>query len=88
MVGRPVVAYDAVGMRSLLGDRADAVVPIDDHPALAAAIIKRLQDPDQCLREGIAGRERVLAEFATDVLLPRALDHTIELFRSHRGEVQ
>lgn len=85
MVGRAVVAYDAVGMRSLIGDRAGAVVPIDDQAALAAAVLDRLADPARCEAEGLAGRASVLASFSTEVLLPRALEHTLELLRRDEG---
>ena len=85
IMGRSVVAHDAVGMHSLIGDQAGEVVPIGETDALGAAIVRRLRDPELCATEGRAGRERVRSQFATDVLLPRALDNTRTLLELRSG---
>jgi glycosyltransferase involved in cell wall biosynthesis len=87
IMGRAVVAYDAVGMHSLIGDQAGEVVPIGEADVFAAAILRRLRDTELCATEGRAGRERVRSQFATDVLLARALDNTRTLLelRSERN---
>jgi glycosyltransferase involved in cell wall biosynthesis len=55
--GRPVVATDVPGMREVLGD-GGAIVPPEDSPALAAAIIEQLgaQDEPAALRAAVERR--------------------------------
>jgi glycosyltransferase involved in cell wall biosynthesis len=74
-------------MHSLIGDQAGEVVPIGEADVFAAAILRRLRDTELCATEGRAGRERVRSQFATDVLLARALDNTRTLLelRSERN---
>ena len=67
-VGRPVVAFDGIGMRTAIGPDAGALVPMDDVDGLASAIVERLEDPARCRREGQAGRERVVNRFRLDQL--------------------
>jgi glycosyltransferase involved in cell wall biosynthesis len=67
-VGRSVVAFDGIGMRTAIGPDAGALVPMDDVDGLAAAIVERLEDPARCAREGQAGRDRVVDRFRLDQL--------------------
>ena len=61
--GLPVVATDVAGSSSTLLDGdlppAGEVVPVGDAAALAAAAVRRLQDPELRRREGAAARQRV-----------------------------
>ena len=61
--GRAVVATQVAGARESVG-RTGAVVPVEDHRALAAAIIERLRDPTLRDREGLAARERAVRRFS------------------------
>lgn len=56
---RCVVVSDVAGMREGIGTDAGAVVPVDDVPALTAAVARRLADPVLAEIEGRAGRRRV-----------------------------
>lgn len=60
---RSLVITDVPGARDALGDGADAVVPLGDLRALAAAIIERLLDPALAAREGASARVRVERRF-------------------------
>lgn len=57
-VGRSVVAFDAPGMRELLGEEAGAVVPVGDVRALAEALVRRLVEPRLRAEEGRRARHR------------------------------
>jgi glycosyltransferase involved in cell wall biosynthesis len=63
-VGRSVVAFDAPGMRELLGEEAGAIVPIGDLRALADALVRRLVEPGLRAEEG--RRARLRAERSHD----------------------
>ena len=56
-MGRSVVAYDVGGIRESLGDTG-AVLPPADVPALARAIITRLDDAQLRDDEGTRARQR------------------------------
>jgi glycosyltransferase involved in cell wall biosynthesis len=73
--GRSVVATDVPGVREAVGD-AGEVVPVEAASPLAAALVKRLLDPDRAAREGHAARER--AEQSHD--LRRACERFGELY--------
>lgn len=55
---RSIVATDVGGASETLEPGAGAVVAVEDAPALAAAIERRLLDPELARREGAAGRRR------------------------------
>ncbi|MDP9340755.1 MAG: glycosyltransferase family 4 protein, partial [Actinomycetota bacterium] len=61
--GRSVVSADADGMAESLGADAGAIVPREDPPALAAALVERLLDPARASEEARSGRRRVEREF-------------------------
>jgi glycosyltransferase involved in cell wall biosynthesis len=64
--GRPVVASDVAGATQALGDGAGAVVPPEDPPGLALALISRLKDPDLAREEGRRGRMRAQSHHSLD----------------------
>jgi glycosyltransferase involved in cell wall biosynthesis len=59
--GRSIVLTDVPGASELAA--GGAVVPVDDPPALAAAVIERLTDAPRAAAEGRAGRELVVRAF-------------------------
>jgi phosphatidylinositol alpha-mannosyltransferase len=71
--GRPIVATDNVGYRSLLGTAEGVLVPADGPDAFAAAILALLADPARRDEMGRAGREKSLA-FSWDTIVDRTLD--------------
>jgi glycosyltransferase involved in cell wall biosynthesis len=58
---RSVVATSVSGIVESVPDDAGAIVPPHDRDAMAAAVVKRLTDPDLALDEGWAGRAHVEA---------------------------
>ena len=74
----PVVATRVGGIPSVLdGGRYGVLVPSDDPPALAQALIGLLSDPGRRATLGQAGRARA-AEFTVEVMTTRLAD----LYRS------
>ncbi|MEZ5134479.1 MAG: glycosyltransferase [Acidimicrobiales bacterium] len=65
--GRPVVAFDAPGMRQAIGD-AGTVVPTGNVGALGRALVGHLRDLDRCAAQGALGAGRVRAHFDRAVL--------------------
>ena len=74
--GRSVVTTDVDGAREALGEKAGAVVPVEDPAALADALVERLLDPGRAAAEGEAGRAAAIARH--DFL--RVADATAELY--------
>jgi glycosyltransferase involved in cell wall biosynthesis len=68
--GLPIVASDTPVNRELLGD-AGVYVPVNDAPALAAALAALLMDDERRARLGSALRQRVEAEFSWPALADR-----------------
>jgi glycosyltransferase involved in cell wall biosynthesis len=60
-LGRPVVVSDCGGMREALAGGAGAMVAVDDHVALADALIPFLADRDLAARTGDEARQAYLA---------------------------
>jgi glycosyltransferase involved in cell wall biosynthesis len=81
---RSVVAFDALGMRTAIGEVGGAIVPIDDRDALAREILRRLQDSELRDREGRAGRARMIANFNATTVLGGATQHTLDLLATIR----
>jgi glycogen(starch) synthase len=73
-LGRPVVASRIPPFAALFRDGTDArLVPVDDAPAWADAIIRLLSNADVAAQIGAAGRERVLARCAPDQVASQML---------------
>jgi glycosyltransferase involved in cell wall biosynthesis len=63
--GLPVVSTDAAGHRACLTDGQEGLlVPVQDPSALAAAIVRLLDEPALAARLGAAARERAIREFS------------------------
>lgn len=60
---RPIVCTDLRGCVEALGPDAAEVVPVDDAPALAAAIVRLLCDPALAARRSAAARRRFEERF-------------------------
>jgi glycosyltransferase involved in cell wall biosynthesis len=74
----PVVATPVGGVRqTVLEGETGLLVPVGDTDALAAAIIRLLDSPEEARRLGEAGRERVRELYA----LERMVDGTTRLYR-------
>lgn len=63
---RAVVTTEVSGAREAVRDDAGAVVPREDSPALARAVIVRLLDLDRAAAEGVAARRRVESTYTID----------------------
>ena len=73
--GLCVVATERGGAQEVVDDQTTGLLaPIKNPPALAAAILRALQDAELRKRLAAAGRQRVIQEFS--------LDTTIEAYRS------
>ncbi len=69
---RAVVATRAGGIPEVVEDGATGLlVPPQDEAALAAAIVRLLQDPEARRHFGTAGRARVLGEFSVERMVER-----------------
>ncbi len=72
--GLPVVGTAAGGMPEAIVDGETGVVcPPRDAPALAAAVVRLLQDRDLARRMGEAGRRRVVSRFSSDAMVEGTL---------------
>jgi glycosyltransferase involved in cell wall biosynthesis len=70
--GLPVVATRVGGTPALVEDyRTGLLVPPNDPPALAQAIVRLLEAPTMAAEMGAQGRARVVAEFSMDRMLER-----------------
>jgi glycosyltransferase involved in cell wall biosynthesis len=70
--GLPVVATRVGGLPGLVEDESTGLlVPPDDVPALAQAIVRLLETPGLAARLGARGRVRALAEFSLERMAER-----------------
>jgi glycosyltransferase involved in cell wall biosynthesis len=73
--GLPVVAYAAGSVPEVVEDGKSAwLAKLDDVDGLARALTAALSDPDECLRRGLRGRERVGRLFRWNHTARRVLD--------------
>jgi len=67
--GRPMVATDVPGCREVvIPDQTGLLVPVDDPPALAAAIERLASLPDLRARFGAAARRLAVEHFSADAI--------------------
>ena len=71
-MGRAIIATDVSDLRATVTD-CGLVVPPDDVPALAAAIGRLADDPQQRRELGDAGRHRAIERFSETAIRPRLL---------------
>jgi len=65
-MGKPVLAFDVGGVGEMIDDGVEGTLvggTPPDVPALAAAMVRALRDPDLRRRQGAAGRARVVRDF-------------------------
>lgn len=73
--GVPVVATDCGGSAELLGrGEAGLVVPVGDAAALAAALSRLLNHPDEARAMGICGRQRIVSGHAVETVCMQFLN--------------
>lgn len=69
---RPVVASDIAAVRSVIRDGVDGLlVPVAQPEALAAAVTSLLASPETAQRLGLAGQQRIAAEFSWEAVVDR-----------------
>ena len=71
---RAIVITRIPGCLEAVGPDAAAIVPVDDPEALAAAILRLLQDPALASKRGEAARRRFEASFTLPVVAAQYLD--------------
>ena len=78
--GLPIVTTDAPGCREIVADDVNGfLVPCKDSAALATAIQRILDNPEERARMGAASRSKVLAEFDQKIVLRETFDVYREL---------
>jgi glycosyltransferase involved in cell wall biosynthesis len=76
--GRPLIASDVPGCREIVrAKETGLLVPVDDAPALADAILQLIRSPQQRARYGAAARNLVVERFAAGPIGRM----TVELYR-------
>ncbi len=77
-MGLPIVGTQVGGVPEVVGDGDNGLlVPVDDSPALAAAIIRLLSDPATRAAMAARSRDRVVSHFLTDTMC----EHMVLLYR-------
>jgi len=80
--GRPVIATAVGGNPELVVDgETGLLVPPNDSPAMAAAIMKLLRDPELRRQMGWLGRQRVEEKFSLEVMVRNYANVYLEAFR-------
>ena len=77
-MGLPIVGTQVGGVPEVVGDGDNGLlVPVDDSPALAEAIIRLLNDPAMRAAMAARSRDRVASHFLTDTMC----EHMLLLYR-------
>jgi glycosyltransferase involved in cell wall biosynthesis len=92
LMERPMVVSDIPGFAdTIIHEETGLVVPVDDPPALAAAIVRLLRDRDLARRLGQTGRAQMLSRFTLartvadlEALLSRLPARASGHYRLHR----
>jgi glycosyltransferase involved in cell wall biosynthesis len=80
---RSVVATDVGGARQMLEPGAGEVVAVEDAGALAAALARRLGDPELARREGEAGRRNAEQRYDVAEANRRIVELYARVVRTH-----
>jgi glycosyltransferase involved in cell wall biosynthesis len=73
-MGKPIITTDAVGCREVVEDRINGLlVPVQDAPALAQAMMRMIERPAMREWMGRAGRKKVEQEFDEQLVLNKIL---------------
>jgi glycosyltransferase involved in cell wall biosynthesis len=78
-LGVPVIATDARGNPDLVAPDAGIVVPVGDVSALARAMDRILDDPDEARAMAVRGRRRIVERYEISILIARHEDLYQEL---------
>jgi glycosyltransferase involved in cell wall biosynthesis len=71
-MGKPIITTDAVGCREVVEDRINGLlVPVQDAPALAQAMLRMIEYPAMREWMGRAGRKKVEQEFDEQIVLEK-----------------
>lgn len=71
----PLVTTDVPGCREVVTDEVDGLlVPPRDAIALAVAIARLQENPELCLRLGLAARKKALGQFDERIVIDRTVD--------------
>lgn len=81
-MGRSIVTTAVNGSEDLVSSGAGGVVPVEDAPALAAALVARLADPARAAAEGRAARTLVERHYDRQMQLDAIAGQTLSLLRS------
>ena len=74
-MGKPLITTDAVGCREVVDEGINGfLVPVQNSQALAAAMEKLINDIDLCQRMGLAGRQKICAEFDERIVIQKTLE--------------
>jgi len=85
LCGIPAVATDVPGVRSVLADgETGLVVPVDDLPAMTAAVAGLLVDPARRRAMGRAARERCAERFSMEAVGDQWMEVLGPLLAAHR----
>jgi len=77
--GRPIVTTDVTGCREVVTDQVNGLlVPPRDGAALAAALLKLINDPEMRKVMGARNREKAEKEFANEIII----DQTLKVYES------
>jgi glycosyltransferase involved in cell wall biosynthesis len=80
--GRAMIASDVPGCREVvIHEQTGLLFPVDDAPALAAAMERLARSPDLRARYGLAARNLAVEKFASDIIGRQ----TVELYRKLLG---
>lgn len=71
MAGRPVIAGDIWPLREVVREGIDGLLVATEPRAIAAAILRLLDDPELARRMGEAGRQRVLERWTWEAIAQR-----------------
>ena len=72
--GMPLIATNVGGISEIYGPQADALIPADDVPALAEAIVRTLDGGKATTAFAHTLRDRVAAHFSVDTMVDRILE--------------
>jgi glycosyltransferase involved in cell wall biosynthesis len=84
IAGKPVVATNGGGVPEIIKDGISGLlVPMDDAPALATAILWLMENPEQAQEIAKAGRQRILDHFTIEQTVSKVQGIYDDLLRIH-----
>ncbi len=80
--GLPVVASDSGGIPDIIEHEVTGLlVPVEDHVALADALVRMIEDPPLRAKLGAAARERVERVYSVEMLVKSTVDHYRDMMK-------